>query len=157
MHYHVHNELIEAFVERWQPETNSFHMPWGEMSITLHNVFLILGIRIDEDAVLPSHVDRRLDARTLSVVQCERFLEFFDLRQMLCIRVGSRMIHWSLIARMKSKIPTLKRLDFLCIFSSRHSFWTSLRTGSPLAMWILYGTMMPCRGCRGVGHTGTSI
>ncbi|KAI5675582.1 hypothetical protein M9H77_06532 [Catharanthus roseus] len=28
----------------WQPDTNSFHMPWGEMLITLHDVELILGV-----------------------------------------------------------------------------------------------------------------
>ncbi|XP_012858915.1 PREDICTED: uncharacterized protein LOC105978049 [Erythranthe guttata] len=31
------NPLIEAFIERWQPNTNNFHMPFGEMTITLHD------------------------------------------------------------------------------------------------------------------------
>ncbi|XP_074293635.1 uncharacterized protein LOC141620738 [Silene latifolia] len=39
--------LISAFVERWQPDTNSFHMPFGEMSILLHDVAQILGVRVD--------------------------------------------------------------------------------------------------------------
>ncbi|XP_065861890.1 histidine kinase CKI1 [Euphorbia lathyris] len=30
--------LISAFVERWQPDMNSFHMPFGEMAILLHYV-----------------------------------------------------------------------------------------------------------------------
>ncbi|XP_012830471.1 PREDICTED: uncharacterized protein LOC105951562 [Erythranthe guttata] len=29
----MNKNLMLAFVERWQPETNSFHMPWGEMTI----------------------------------------------------------------------------------------------------------------------------
>ncbi|GAA0170219.1 hypothetical protein LIER_24527 [Lithospermum erythrorhizon] len=37
--------IITTFIERWQPETNSFHMPFGEMTITLHDVEHILGIR----------------------------------------------------------------------------------------------------------------
>ena len=30
--------LISAFVERWHKETNSFHLPFGEMTITLNDV-----------------------------------------------------------------------------------------------------------------------
>ncbi|XP_021735168.1 protein MAINTENANCE OF MERISTEMS-like [Chenopodium quinoa] len=38
--------LISAFVERWQPDTNTFHMPFGEITILLHNVYNILGLRV---------------------------------------------------------------------------------------------------------------
>ncbi|GAA0170125.1 hypothetical protein LIER_40892 [Lithospermum erythrorhizon] len=37
--------LIRTFVDRWNPETNTFHMPFGEMTITLHDVEQIMGIR----------------------------------------------------------------------------------------------------------------
>ncbi|XP_012831219.1 PREDICTED: serine/threonine-protein phosphatase 7 long form homolog [Erythranthe guttata] len=47
----MNKNLMLAFVERWQPETNSFHMPWGEMTITLHDVAFILGLRLDGPAV----------------------------------------------------------------------------------------------------------
>ncbi|RXH69503.1 hypothetical protein DVH24_037287 [Malus domestica] len=30
--------VVSAFVERWQPETNTFHLPFGEMTITLDDV-----------------------------------------------------------------------------------------------------------------------
>ena len=40
----VNRALISAFVERWHPETNTFHMPFGEMTITIHDVTQILGI-----------------------------------------------------------------------------------------------------------------
>ena len=43
----LNNTLISAFVERWQPDTNTFHMPFGEMTITLHDVYFILGLPID--------------------------------------------------------------------------------------------------------------
>ena len=30
MHQHIDSALISAFVERWQPDTNTFYMPWGK-------------------------------------------------------------------------------------------------------------------------------
>ena len=51
MYRHYDHALISAFVERWQPETNSFHMPWGEMTITLHDVNRILALPIDGEPV----------------------------------------------------------------------------------------------------------
>lgn len=38
-------------VERWRPETHSFHLPVGECTITLQDVSLLLGLRINGDAV----------------------------------------------------------------------------------------------------------
>ncbi|XP_021762653.1 protein MAIN-LIKE 1-like [Chenopodium quinoa] len=39
--------LISAFVERWHPDTNTFHMPFGEITIMLHDLYHILGLRFD--------------------------------------------------------------------------------------------------------------
>ncbi|QHN98144.1 uncharacterized protein DS421_18g633510 [Arachis hypogaea] len=41
------NPLISAFVERWRPETHTFHLPWGECTITLENVAMQLGLPVD--------------------------------------------------------------------------------------------------------------
>lgn len=46
MFSHHNSPLISAFVERWHPETNSFHLPFGEMTVTLHDVSLIMGLPI---------------------------------------------------------------------------------------------------------------
>ncbi|KAI0507344.1 hypothetical protein KFK09_013466 [Dendrobium nobile] len=50
-----HN-LITALVERWCPLTNTFHFTVGEMTITLQDVQVILGLRIDGPAVVGPNV-----------------------------------------------------------------------------------------------------
>ncbi|KAL3646645.1 hypothetical protein CASFOL_009189 [Castilleja foliolosa] len=46
--------LISAFVERWQPDTNTFHMPFGEMTITLHDVLYMMGLPINGKVCVPT-------------------------------------------------------------------------------------------------------
>ncbi|KAK1394194.1 Serine/threonine-protein phosphatase 7 long form-like protein [Heracleum sosnowskyi] len=46
--------LIIVFVERWRPETHTSHLPVGECTITLHDVSVLLGLRIDGDVVTGS-------------------------------------------------------------------------------------------------------
>lgn len=36
--------LLTAMVDRWRPETHTFHMPFGEMTITMQDAAMILGL-----------------------------------------------------------------------------------------------------------------
>ncbi|XP_061354921.1 protein MAIN-LIKE 2-like [Gastrolobium bilobum] len=50
-HIQIDTALISALVERWRPETHTFHMTQGEMTITLQDVVDILGLPTDGQAV----------------------------------------------------------------------------------------------------------
>ncbi|XP_058775296.1 protein MAIN-LIKE 1-like [Vicia villosa] len=42
----IHNGMLMAFAERWHPETFSFHLPHGEITITLDDVACLLHLLI---------------------------------------------------------------------------------------------------------------
>nr|XP_004494004.1 protein MAIN-LIKE 1-like [Cicer arietinum] len=54
----IDNNLIYAFVEIWHSETSSFHIPFGEMTITLDDVANLLGLPIRGEFYSPPNVDR---------------------------------------------------------------------------------------------------
>ncbi|PKA60480.1 Serine/threonine-protein phosphatase 7 long form like [Apostasia shenzhenica] len=48
----LNHHLLTAFVERWSRETDTFYLFVGEMTVTLQDVAVILGIRIDGDPLI---------------------------------------------------------------------------------------------------------
>ena len=48
----IDHNLITTFVERWRPKTHTFHLPYGETTITLQDVEVNLGIPIDGEAIV---------------------------------------------------------------------------------------------------------
>jgi hypothetical protein len=48
------NSLLTALVDRWRPETHTFHFRWGEMTVTLQDVACLLGLPLAGNAIGPS-------------------------------------------------------------------------------------------------------
>lgn len=46
--------LVQSLIERWRPETSTFHFSFGEATITLQDVECLLGIRTEGNAVTGS-------------------------------------------------------------------------------------------------------
>ncbi|XP_028094224.1 protein MAIN-LIKE 1-like [Camellia sinensis] len=61
----VNKVVVSAFVERWQPETNTFHLLFGETPPTLNNVSVILGIPV---------IDKSVSCKMLSNVDAANLL-----------------------------------------------------------------------------------
>ncbi len=64
--------LLHALVERWRPETHTFHLRWGEMTVTLRDVQLLMGLRVTGPAVTDSHYLVEPDLNLVDV--CTRLL-----------------------------------------------------------------------------------
>jgi hypothetical protein len=48
--------LLTCLVDRWRPETHTFHFPWGEMAPTLQDVSYLLGLPLAGQAIGPLEV-----------------------------------------------------------------------------------------------------
>ncbi|GAU10802.1 hypothetical protein TSUD_425280, partial [Trifolium subterraneum] len=69
----VDHGLLTAFTERWHSETGTFHLPLGEMTITLDDVSCLLHLPIDGKMLI--HVGTSLN-QDESVDMCNEFLNF---------------------------------------------------------------------------------
>ncbi|XP_028186371.1 protein MAIN-LIKE 1-like [Glycine soja] len=103
--------LLSTFVERWHRETSSFHLPVGELTITLDDVSSLLHFPVigDLHAFEPLHVDDAIqmlvdllmvspESARAEIVQCRglyvRLQWIRDIYQRRC-QVG----HWTAAAR----------------------------------------------------------
>ena len=51
--FSLDRSLLTALVDRWRPETHTFHLPCGEMAPTLQDVTYLLGLPVAGDPVGP--------------------------------------------------------------------------------------------------------
>src|SRR5579859_3104788 len=54
--FNLDKSLLTTLVDRWRPETHTFHLPCGEMAPTLQDVSYLLGLPLLGTAVGPQEV-----------------------------------------------------------------------------------------------------
>ena len=57
LRFTVDRALLSALVDHWRPETHTFHIPVGEMAVTLQDVSLLLSLPLVDRAVAARAVD----------------------------------------------------------------------------------------------------
>ncbi|KAH1200480.1 Serine/threonine-protein phosphatase 7 long form [Glycine max] len=50
----INGGIVNVFVERWRPETHTFHLTCGEATITLQDVSVLLGLPVDDNPLIGS-------------------------------------------------------------------------------------------------------
>lgn len=65
--------LISAFVERWHPETNTFHLPIGEMTISLDDVAVLFKLPVEGRLVsLPEKTTEEVEEACMELLCVSR-------------------------------------------------------------------------------------
>src|SRR3954464_5251397 len=65
---HMNPCLITALVDRWRPETHSFHLPCGEITVTLQDVSMILALPIKGQPILMSTDSKNWRERMMELI-----------------------------------------------------------------------------------------
>ena len=110
---YVDHSLTTALVERWRPETHTFHLPFGEATVTLQDVNVLWGLPI-EGAVV-SGVDDNLSTAD-AIALCRRFLGVTPTQAQMS---GKSVFGTVILDKLKQEFVEAEATDEECIFRAR--------------------------------------
>ncbi|KAK4391082.1 Serine/threonine-protein phosphatase 7 long form [Sesamum angolense] len=97
-HIEIDQHLITALVERWRPETHTFHFPVGEATVTLQDVAIIWGLPIEGNFI--TGVDTKWTTQQWQNY-CHQFLGFQpDEKALKNSRIKLTVLHEWLLSNM---------------------------------------------------------
>ena len=102
----IDHGLITALVGRWRPETHTFHMPHGKVTITLQDVEVLLGLLVDGDVITGS-------MQKVWANVCQEFLGFQLINQEHKQLTGQRILIKWLLKQVVDPLPPNAKEDQL--------------------------------------------
>ncbi|RWR73152.1 protein MAIN-LIKE 2 [Cinnamomum micranthum f. kanehirae] len=131
--------LITGLVERWRPETNTFHLNCGEATVTLEDVAYIYGLPID--GLLVS--GRTFSEPLIMVKVCEELLGMVPDANFDCYGVQIKFTwcrdNFGKLPKSRPRDQDVRRTRaFLFCLVAGQIFWTSSGTKAPAHILELF-------------------
>ncbi|KAF6164331.1 hypothetical protein GIB67_029214 [Kingdonia uniflora] len=151
--YNYYNSvLISAFAKLWQPETNSFHFKWGEMTPTLDDEEQLVGLPVNGDAtviggtwgfpailkVFENNLVQDLNAfKSLKAGGAGNLLSLRKLKEYYSYKLEKVLSDGTTIAVKKKGLTTrfVARAYMLYVLGS---FLFPMKKGTDVSAWYLY-------------------
>ncbi|KAJ8443744.1 hypothetical protein Cgig2_029649 [Carnegiea gigantea] len=130
------NDTIFALAEKWCPETSSFLLPWGEVTITLEDVMVLGGYSVLGDSVLCSCNNEEL---------CEIEKRLNEVRKVIMQTKAKKAGQDDWMDYWMGKVSKFEQEAFLSLWLSRHglpcnSVGTIQKSVFPIAIHLARGT-----------------